>query len=132
MENSVLVGLSCWACMRISETMTLCAFRVLSFSPDQRQYKTSGLILEPAEPMLIMVDVPEWCFYKPVETREAELLQEIGYTAPIPQHEDFEFHTFTPAGWAYIEDVLLARSNVPDLKQDPKNVDAEEVQWENW
>lgn len=87
-------------------------FKITTLAPDQRQFKTSGLVVEPADALFVVVDVPynETYFVNPNAVKDAEnkQVQDLGFdveTTPLQLSKN----KLTPAGLAYVEDQLLNR-----------------------
>ncbi len=96
------------------------SFKLLQFQPDQRQYKTSMPIFEPCDNLKVVINVP-WKnkFILGIEEITQEDIKEQGIPDPL---------ILTLAGWAYIEDAFLARTNKTEVEKQSN----EEITWEEF
>lgn len=98
-------------------TTTPIRFKIISFQPDKRQYKTAMPLLEPEQsPLLIVIDLP--FDHEHVYNYEDIALKQLsGESVPDVQ--------LTPKGWACVEDQLLNRI---DQEKEPEN--NQDIEWE--
>lgn len=87
-------------------------FKLISFTPDQRQYKTTIPILAPVSDLIVVVEIPlehELVY----NTKEFILATTSGNKPPDP--------VLTPKGLAFVEDVLLSRIDKAEEKETSEN-----------
>ena len=94
-------------------TIPIC-FKLREFQPDQRKFKTASPIFEPADEVLVVIDVPlkHEHIYNSEDIIQAQIAGE-SFVSPL----------LTVAGWAFIEEAFLLRTD--------KTEEETEIQWED-